>query len=187
MQVIPSKLSIVMYPDPVLRKKALPVAAVNDEVREVAARMIQLMHEAEGVGLAAPQVGLPWRMFVAWVPESEDRSATSIPPTALPIPQVYINPVLSNYIGDLESAEEGCLSLPDIRGDVFRPGAVTISAMGVDGRPFVQSAAGLLARCWQHEMDHLDGTLILDRMTQSSRLRTRAAVRELVRRSEKKR
>lgn len=185
MAVTPSQLQIVIYPDAALRRKAMPVPAVTDEVRDVAARMIRLMQEAEGIGLAAPQVGVSWRMFVVHVPESrgggndESRSASATPPSANLKPEVYINPVLSNPEGELVGFEEGCLSLPDIRGEVFRPETITISAMGLDGKPFVQRATGLLARCWQHEMDHLDGTLIIDRMTQMSRLKTRSAVKEL--------
>jgi peptide deformylase len=92
---------------------------------------------------------------------------------------VYINPVLKDHQRDLVPFEEGCLSLPDIRGDVRRPSAVTIEALGLDGKPFRQRASGLLARCWQHEMDHLDGVLILDRMSQVSRLKNKAAISEL--------
>jgi peptide deformylase len=80
-----------------------------------------------------------------------------------------------------EPYEEGCLSLPDIRGDVLRPPTVTITAYDLQGRQFTTQATGLLARCWQHEVDHLDGVLILDRMTQMSRLRNRSAIRDLER------
>lgn len=186
MPVLPSQLSIVVYPADALRRKAIPVPAVTEEVRDIALRMIQLMREAEGIGLAAPQVGVPWRLFVAHVPEDEDRSASASPPAANLQPEVYINPVLSRPEGDLVGFEEGCLSLPEIRGEVFRPETITIAAMGLDGNPFTRRATGLLARCWQHEVDHLDGTLIIDRMTQMSRLKTRSAVRDLEKRAGKK-
>lgn len=182
MQVAPSTLRIVIYPDPILRRKAavIPgVPPVSEELRAVAAQMIRLMQQAEGIGLAAPQVGLAWRLFVAHVPEGDGRSAGASPPSACATPQVYINPVLSRPEGDLVGYEEGCLSLPEIRGEVFRPETVTITATGLDGIQFTQRATGLLARCWQHEMDHLDGTLIIDRMTQISRLKTRSAVKDL--------
>lgn len=143
--------------------------------------MIQMMAEEEGIGLAGPQVGLPWRIFVTNVPESDTRSAEDNPPTAERGPSVYLNPVLSEHSADLLPAEEGCLSLPDIRGVVQRPGTITLSAIDLDGRRFVRTASGLLARCWQHEMDHLDGVLILDRMTQIYRLKNRSAVRDLER------
>ncbi|MBC7772372.1 MAG: peptide deformylase [Pyrinomonadaceae bacterium] len=182
MPPVSSKLSIVQYPDPILRHKAKPVQEITAEVKAVAERMIQLMLEAEGVGLAAPQVGLAWRLFVAHVPEGEDRSVTAVPPSATLMPQVYINPVLSKPLGGIEPFEEGCLSLPEIRGEVYRPPTITITAMGLDGITFTRTATGLLARCWQHEIDHLDGTLIIDRMTQISRLKNRSLLRAMEKR-----
>lgn len=183
MGVEAANLHIVSYPAAVLRSKAQPVPAVTDEVRAVARRMIELMFEADGVGLAAPQVGLGWRMFVCHVPESDDpedeRSLSSIPVSATREPMVCINPVLSEPERDLVSYEEGCLSLPDIRGEVRRPSAITLNALGLDGKPFSLRAYGLLARCWQHEYDHLEGVLILDRMTQPSKIKNRQAIRSL--------
>jgi peptide deformylase len=176
-----ANLYVVHYPAPILRKKAVPVPAVTDEVRAVALRMIQLMHEEEGIGLAAPQVGLSWRMFVAYVPADEGRSAEADPPSATPKPQVYINPVISASEGAPVAYTEGCLSLPDIRGDVLRPPVVTITAMDLEGKTVTQRASGLLARCWQHEVDHLDGVLIIDRMNQISRLKNKSAIRDLER------
>lgn len=183
-----------MYPASILRQKARPVPEVTDEVRAVALRMVELMREAEGIGLAANQVGLPWRLFVADVPPTpapgadgapEDgyavRSASSDPPTASQGPQVFINPSFLRLEGELEGRDEGCLSLPDITGEVRRPPVATITALDLDGEPITLRAAGLLARCWQHETDHLDGVLIIDRMIQSARLKNRAAVRDLER------
>lgn len=186
----PAALHIVHYPDKVLLTKAKPIEAITDNVREVAARTIELMNEAEGIGLAAPQVGLSWRMFVVHVPSlpasrADDvhpaRSPDDEPPTATRKPTVYINPVLSKPEGAPELYEEGCLSLPEITGQVLRPPIITITATDLDGNTFTQRAAGLLARCWQHEMDHLDGVLILSRMSQMSRLKNRLAVKELER------
>ena len=139
------------------------------------------LHTAAG---AAPQVGLPWRIFVAHVSENEDRSASADPPTATERPMVYINPVLSQPAGTLEPHEEGCLSLPDIRGDVLRPPVITLSWTDDEGQPRSQTATGLLARCWQHEMDHLDGTLIIDRMLQIHRMKNKSAIRDLERDAE---
>jgi peptide deformylase len=101
MPVDPSKLELRTYPDPVLRQKAKPIAEVNEEVRKVGAAMIEVMRKADGIGLAGPQVGLPWRIFVADVPESDKRSASADPPTATKGPQVYINPALSKHTGEL--------------------------------------------------------------------------------------
>ncbi|HVZ95062.1 MAG TPA: peptide deformylase [Phycisphaerales bacterium] len=179
MPIDPSTLRVVHYPAPILRAKAQPVHEVTDEVRAVARRMIELMREEEGIGLAAPQVGLPWRLFVVHVPPNDERSPGDDPPTATDAPLVCINPKLTDPSRDLEPFEEGCLSLPDIRGEVRRPTQITLTATGLDGTPFTLRAGGLLARCFQHENDHLDGVLILDRMTQPSKMKNRLAVREL--------
>lgn len=172
-------LRILKYPAEVLKQKAQPLEGVTDEVRAVAQRMIELMHEAEGIGLAAPQVGLPWRLFVADVPPNDERSIDDDPPTAMTGPRVYINPTLSDFSRDLIPYEEGCLSIPGIVGEVRRPSEVTVTALDLDTERFSERGADLLARCWQHENDHLDGVLILDRMTARSRLKNRSAVREL--------
>jgi peptide deformylase len=187
MSLDPASLGIVTYPAGVLRQRAPELREVTAEVRAVAARMIELMFEADGIGLAAPQVGLSWRMFVAHVPPGEARegeparTAEGDPASATASPTVYVNPVLSAAAGPLVPYEEGCLSLPDIRGDVSRPEEITIRALDVEGREFAQRGVGLLARCWQHEVDHLDGVLIIDRMSQISRLKTRLALRKLER------
>ncbi len=174
-------LAILHYPAAPLLAKADPVSAMTPEVREVAARMVTLMRKADGIGLAAPQVGLPWRLFVAHVPPGEGRSPETDPPTATAGPVVYVNPVLSDPRGELESSEEGCLSLPEIRGNVLRSPAISITADDLQGRSFTAHGAGLLARCWQHEVDHLDGVLIIHRMNQLSRLKNRSKVRGLER------
>lgn len=189
MAVDPASLAVVTYPHPVLRQKSRPVDRITDEVRAVAERMIELMKEEEGIGLAANQVGLAWRMFVAHVPHSndpeDDRSLQTDPISATPVPVIYINPKLSQPERDLEPLEEGCLSLPEIRGEVRRPSQITITYQDIEGQRVSLRAGGLLARCWQHEMDHLDGVLILDRMLQIDRMKNRAAVRELEARSER--
>lgn len=191
MPVNPADLKIVTHPAAVLRKKAAPVPTpIIDEVRRVAERMIELMHKAPGIGLAAPQIGLSWRLFVVDIPvqvEEDEEEVASVPvdPSGLPTttdgPEVYINPVISAPQGGSVVHEEGCLSLPDIRGDVLRPPTVTISALDQQGNAFTKTATGLLARCWQHELDHLDGVLIIDRFTQMSRLKNRSALRDLER------
>ncbi|MCC6320196.1 MAG: peptide deformylase [Phycisphaerales bacterium] len=182
-------LSLQIHPAPILRKRAAPVptAPFPPNIAAITARMIEMMRAEEGIGLAAPQVGLSWRLFVVDVPPAPphdgDRSPDHAPPTATRGPRVYINPRLTNPQGSAPpvAAEEGCLSLPDIRGDVLRPPVITITALDVEGREFTQTGGGLLARCWQHEMDHLDGILIIDRFTHLSRLKNRKAVRELER------
>ncbi|MEM1353568.1 MAG: peptide deformylase [Planctomycetota bacterium] len=167
MAVDPAQLEIVHYPAEVLRRPAEPVPEVDEHVKAVARRMIQLMHLAPGVGLAAPQVGLAWRMFVANASgqEGDDR--------------VYINPRIVQTSGGNIAREEGCLSLPGVTAEVLRPAQATISALDQEGAPFEDSADDLLARIWQHEYDHLDGVLILDRMSPIDRMANKRAVREL--------
>ncbi len=181
MPVDPSSLKLRNYPDPVLRQRATPLPGVNAEVRAVADAMLKIMRGKEGIGLAAPQVGLAWRMFIVDVPPSDTRSADADPASATHGPVAYINPVLSRPQGTIELYEEGCLSLPDIRGDVLRPPTMTITALDLDGQEFTQTATGLLARCWQHEFDHLNGVLIIDKMTAPFRLKNKAAIRDLER------
>lgn len=185
----PTGLHLRFHPDAVLRAKARPVGKVTDNVREVAQRMLQIMHEEEGIGLAAPQVGLPWRMFVCMVPAdpqadppSQDNPADGIQQDTAGKPIVCIDPTLTPG-GALESFEEGCLSLPDIRGQINRQVEVSMEATGLDGNRTTINAAGLLARCIQHEVDHLDGVLIIDKFGQLDRLRTRSAIRRLERRA----
>src|SRR5262245_52090575 len=153
MTVDPSTLRILSFPAPALLRKAAPVPRVDAEVRAVAQRMLELMVEAEGVGLAAPQVGLSWRLFVT-------NSGAADEPD-----RVYVNPRLVRLEGELVAADEGCLSLPGIRADIRRQPRATITATDLEGREFTLTSEDLLARAWQHEMDHLDGVLIIHRMT----------------------
>lgn len=167
MAIDPAQLRIVLYPAPVLRSKAQPLAEVDDQVRAVADRMLELMHEAPGVGLAGPQVGLGWRMFVAnWTGEAGND-------------HVFINPQLLDPTRETEARDEGCLSLPDITGEITRPAGITIRALDRDGQPFEMTAEGLPARVWQHETDHLDGVLIIDKMPGVDRMANRRAIKEL--------
>lgn len=161
------ELDIVNYPHPALRGSAVEVAEVNDEVRAVAKRMIALMHEAPGVGLAAPQVGLNWRMFVA--------NATGEPEDD----RVFINPVLKEPTRETDEYEEGCLSLPDIKGVVRRPIGVTIEALDLEGEPIAVTSDEFDARIWQHEFDHLEGVLIIDRMAPIDKMANRKSIKAL--------
>jgi len=160
-------LQIVHYPDSSLRRKAEPIAEVTDEVRAVAAKMLALMREHRGVGLAGPQVGLPWRLFVANPTGHADDD------------RVYINPVLREPTRYTDRAEEGCLSIPDVRGPITRPVGITIEAIDERGEPFTDTSEDLPARIWQHETDHLDGVLILDRMTPGDLRVNRRAIESL--------
>lgn len=167
MPVDPGQLTIVHFPDPILREKAQPIEEISDDVRAVAARMIDLMHEAEGVGLAAPQVGLPWRMFVVAGREDD------------PVERVFINPSLRVTNPDPTVQEEGCLSLPGIHVEVRRARAVELTATTLEGEEIVLDAQNYPARIWQHEFDHLEGKLIIDRMSPMARLATRKTLKEM--------
>ena len=167
MDIDSDQLRLVLYPDPVLRQTARPVEQVTDELRRVALRMQEVMREAKGIGLAAPQVGLPWRLFVTATPDAPDQN------------MVLINPVLSNPSRELDQHEEGCLSLPEVTGQIRRPRSITIDAIGLDGDKIHLSSDDVSSRVWQHEVDHLDGTLIIDRMTLIEKLANRRNLREL--------
>ncbi len=165
--VDPEELKIVLYPDPVLRRVAEPVQAVTDEVRGVVRQMLQLMHQARGVGLAAPQVGLSWRLFVA-------------NPTGDPADdRVFINPKLTLPSDRKHTRDEGCLSIPRVTGDITRPLGITIDALDENGQAFQLTSDDLAARVWQHENDHLDGILILDRMPAIDKVANRQAIHDL--------
>ena len=180
-QIDPASLRIVHYPAEVLRGKAKPVQA-SPAVVAVADRMIELMLAAPGIGLAAPQVGLPWRLFVADVSDDDARNPPAKPgepDTTTSGPEIYIDPVIGKPAGRPETMEEGCLSLPGIFADVTRPPTISMTYTDRNGQRVTRRATGLLARCWQHEVDHLDGVLILDRMTKPDRLRAKPRLDKL--------
>ncbi|MEM7628104.1 MAG: peptide deformylase [Planctomycetota bacterium] len=188
MTVQPENLRIVIHPAEVLRRKAEPVDPAGESAAEVAAvaqRMVDLMRSADGIGLAAPQVGLSWRLFVADVAPAPDspRPPEGTPADASPGPQVFCNPQITAFEGDPTPFEEGCLSLPGINGEVMRPPVVTLRYQSLDGTWHEASASGLLARCWQHEIDHLDGVLIIDKMDKTGLSRSKAAIRNLEKRA----
>ena len=160
-------LRVILYPDPRLKKKSLPVTAFDESLKRTAARMFELMREHKGVGLAAPQVGLNLRLFVV--------NATGKPEDD----KVYVNPALSDADGD-EEAEEGCLSLPDVNVTIRRPTArVLMRAQDLDGQPFEEVGEGFITRVWQHENDHLNGVLITDRMGPVAKLAYRKKLTEM--------
>ncbi len=138
---------------PVLRQRATPIAAVDDEVRRLVDDLFETMHAAKGVGLAANQVGVARRVAVV------DVGADSPPPLVL------INPRIVEASEVTETAEEGCLSIPEIFGEVERPLAVTLEALDGDGQPNRIQVSGFKARAIQHEIDHLDGVLFLDHLS----------------------
>jgi len=151
-----TKLAILEYPDPRLRKTAKPVEAVDDAVRQLADDLLETMYSAKGVGLAATQVDVHKRVLVLDVSEQRDQ------------PMVFINPELLEATGR-GPGEEGCLSVPDIYDKVQRATHIRIRALGIDGNRFELDADGLLAICLQHEMDHLEGKLFVDYLSELKR------------------
>lgn len=145
--------TILHYPDPRLREKARPVAEVTAEVRKLVEDMAETMYAAPGVGLAATQIGEPHRIFVIDIANEDEPSQL----------RVFINPEIVARNGDLVW-EEGCLSFPGVTEDIDRSERVTVKALDANGKPFELEAEGLLAVAVQHELDHLDGVLMIDRM-----------------------
>jgi peptide deformylase len=151
-----TKLVILEYPDPRLRKKAAPVTVVDDALRQLADNMLETMYAAKGVGLAATQVDVHKRLIVLDVSETRDQ------------PLVLINPELLKQEGS-GPGEEGCLSLPGIYDKLSRATNIRVRALGRDGASFEMDADGLLAVCIQHEMDHLEGKLFVDYLSELKR------------------
>ena len=159
-------LRIVEYPDPRLKKRSIAVPPLGPELRALAEQMFVLMRDAQGVGLAAPQVGKNLRLFVM--------NATGKPEDD----RVYLNPQLSDLDGD-EEGEEGCLSIPELRVKVVRAKHARIEALDLDGNKIDQSADGFVTRIWQHETDHLDGVLLTDRMGSVAKIANRGLLKDL--------
>jgi peptide deformylase len=153
---------IRQYGDPALRMRAQEAGEVDDELRRLAARMIELMHDAQGIGLAANQVGIVRRFFVCTL-DGEDLA--------------IVDPVISRAGRSTEVDDEGCLSLGPVRVPVERPTEVTLEGKGLDGEPLRLELEGIDARVVQHELDHLDGTLIVDRTDAESRREALRALR----------
>lgn len=166
-------LDIVKYGEPVLRQKGKNVGKITDEIRELAANMIETMNDANGVGLAAQQVGVPVQLTVLGVEATEERPSTmtidgKLADIAEWMPMVLINPVLE--LGkEKESGSEGCLSFPEITAEIERSSSVRAKGRLLDGREIEFEATGLLARALQHETDHLNGILFIDRMQSATR------------------
>ncbi|MCX4189797.1 peptide deformylase [Methylophaga sp. OBS3] len=153
-------LNILHFPDPRLRNKALPVETVDDEIRQLAHDMLETMYEAPGIGLAATQVNVTKRVIVIDI--SDDKSE----------PLFLINPELVTTEGEREY-QEGCLSVPEAYEIVTRADTIRFKALDLDGKPFEMDAEGLLATCVQHEIDHLDGKLFVDYLSNLKRDRIR--------------
>jgi len=154
-----AKLQLVTFPHPILRHKSKPIVRVDAELHDLVNQMFEIMYDFRGVGLAANQVALPIRLFVA--NPSGDRKEKEQE-------MVFINPVINKPKGTVE-AEEGCLSLPGINANVFRSKSLDVNAYDLQGNEIAGSIDGFLARIVQHELDHLDGIMFIDRLTEEGR------------------
>jgi peptide deformylase len=176
-------LPILQYGDPILRAKGKRIDEIDDCVRELAANMIETMHAAHGVGLAAEQIGEALQLTVLDISAVEDRPSTlkldgkdADPTSAMPL--VLINPEIE-LRGEIEVGLEGCLSFPEITGDIERAHSVTVSAQSLEGGTIQFEAGGFLARAIQHEHDHLHGILFIDRMRSAAKAALSSRLRRL--------
>jgi peptide deformylase len=176
MMIDPGNLEIVHYPHPALRWKSKPLKRVDEQIRAAVRRMFELMYEAEGIGLAANQVALPYQLFVLNVTADPNQTDQE---------QVFLNPVIVKRSGSQEG-EEGCLSLPTLYGPVRRAKRVEVVAFDLDGSELRVQAEDLPARAIQHEIDHLEGTLFIDRMTELARRELEAQLEDFRRRFQRR-
>ena len=145
--------TILLHPDPRLKKTAAPITEVTAEIQRLADDMLETMYDAPGVGLAAPQIGVMSRMFVMDCVKDDEEA---------PKPIVLMNPSITWVSEEMNTYEEGCLSIPEHFGDVVRPAEVEMTWLGLDGDTHSGRFDGLWATCAQHELDHLNGKLFLD-------------------------
>jgi len=176
-------LKIVHFNDPVLRKKGTRVTVFDQALKKLGADMVETMHAAHGIGLAAQQIGQAIQLCVVDLRESEADFDWELdgakPPLELFMPMVIANPELSAVPEPEDVAEEGCLSFPGINGDVVRPDEIEVKYRDEHGTAHVLRCNGLFARCIQHEADHLNGVLFIDRMDEETKERIEPQLKEL--------
>jgi peptide deformylase len=161
-----NKCQMTHYPAEVLAKKAEPVKEINDNIKQLVEKMYELMRINKGVGFAAPQAGVPLRLFII----SLDGSRENV--------KVFINPTVTPY-GTLENMEEGCLSVPRISAKIRRYKNAKVTATDLDGKEFTDEGEGLYARALQHEYDHIEGTTIVNRLSTTAKIANRKQLKKL--------
>jgi peptide deformylase len=154
-----AKLPIIVFPDPILRRPAMPVERVDQHVKRLLEDMLETMYKAPGVGLAAPQVGVSRQLFVM------DTARDKEPPA----PRFFLNPEILSSGDELRTYEEGCLSIPEIFAEVERPSSITLRYLGADGEIHEERLEGHAATVAQHEIDHLNGVLFIDHLSRLKR------------------
>lgn len=167
-------LKIYLYGHPILRKRCAPISKITDEIRKLASDMIETMDKNNGIGLAAPQVGYPIRLFVL-----RNYIFTDDGGWTLSEPKVYINPKLSSPGEETVTDIEGCLSIPGLRLPVERPNKITVEAWDLEGNPFIEELEGYNARVRMHENDHINGVLFIDRIDTKTRKKIEPLLREI--------
>lgn len=172
-QIDISKCEMTRYPAPVLRQQAKPVEEIDESIRRLVEKMTDLMIEHKGVGLAAPQAGISLRLFIVSLSGTRDHV------------RVYINPTVT-LEGEQEEAEEGCLSVPGVWVKIRRYRKVIVTATDLDGRQFTEEVEAMHARAVQHEYDHIEGTLIVNRMSSTARIAHRRQLKKLIEAQESK-
>ena len=181
-------MRIVVNGHPALRKVSEPIAAIDDDVRALAENLVRSLVESEvpGVGLAAPQIGINRRMIVVKTTDDKGRVSSDALPGELILgprmPVILINPEIVAHGEETVCEQEGCLSLPGVTGEVTRWAVVTLRAQLLDGQIFTAECGGLLSRCLQHEIDHLDGKLFYDRLAADEQKAAAPVMRKLARR-----
>ena len=163
------KLRVYKYGESILREKAMPVVVVDDKLRKLAEDMLETMHDAKGVGLAAEQVGRLERMCVIDIPEGCEEAEDEVFNAPIAMPLVLFNPEIVAQEGS-QRDKEGCLSFPNVGGTLTRAAQVTCQYLDADNCPQMITARGFLARALQHEIDHLNGVLYIDHMSAVERL-----------------
>lgn len=177
---------ITTYGNPVLRKKAEPVAEVNDELRALADRMLGLMYSADGIGLAAEQIGRTESLFVLDVPARADKDEQGLPLNpGVTMPMAIFNPEIIGASEETDVMEEGCLSFPGLHVSVTRPKEIVLRYLDRNGAEQTLNAKGLLARAIQHENDHLNGVLLVDHMTPVEKILKAGKLKQLVKQNKK--
>jgi len=167
-------LRIILFGDPILRKKASPVTQLTDEMKQLAGEMIEKMIASNGVGLAAPQIGRSLRFFVL-----QDEKPSPSDKIEFYPPEVIINPIFSNPSKETQTAFEGCLSLPKVQIEVERPLKIDVRYTNLQGKEIQERLEGFRARVFMHENDHLNGTLIIDRASDKARKQVDPLLRKI--------
>ena len=167
------KCKITYYPASVLRGPAAPVEKIDETIHRLVDKMAEILVAKRGIGLAAPQAGVPLRLFIVSLTGTRENV------------RAYINPTVTPH-GDLDEVEEGCLSVPGVWAKIRRYKKATVTATDLAGNQFTEEAEGLYARCLQHEYDHIEGTVIVNRMSEAARIAHRRQLKKLTEEQEGK-